>query len=93
MSIFSTKGGNLGSGVGNVVSSELQTFTNGDLTDNMITFTHSLNEQLVHMDVWNNQNDKIPEVSYSTNHPAINQCHVDFNVGTITGTWTVIFSR
>lgn len=64
------------------------TFVDGDLTAGVLTVTHNLGQQLVHVTVAdNNDNQIIPDdITFDT----VNQCSVDLtSFGTLTGTWSI----
>lgn len=64
------------------------TFVDGDLSSGVLTVTHNLGQQLVHVTVANNLDEQIipDDVTFDTT----NQCSVDLTTfGTLTGTWSI----
>ena len=64
------------------------TFNNSDLTNGILSITHSLGTELVSVTIYDNDNKQItPEITLTS----INTLIADLEVwGTITGTWSII---
>lgn len=80
-----------------VVSSTSKTsyttsFDNGDLVAGVLSVTHSLSKQYVHVTVYNNSDVRIRPDEIDVSGGA-NSCDIDLSgFGTLTGTWNVVIS-
>jgi hypothetical protein len=72
-------------------TTELQTFVDGDLVGGVLTVTHSLSSQHLHVTIWDNSNIQIFPDSITATNTSTQTIDLS-SYGTLTGTWRVRLS-